>query len=535
MSSDFLTTQLEASIRHSIQSTLTGSILPDISFFWSASPVLLLLLGGMLTMLLGVFKGNPLKPCISAWYVAIASAFLATLFPILGPTSLVTAYFGSGFLLDTMSKFSFLVISLGTLFTLFAVNTTSVGRNLLRAELLSLLLFASAGLMVMCSAGDFIAFLVGLEVVSVPLYVLVGFQRKTTRSVEASLKYFLMGATAAAVMLMGAALVYASIGSLRFSDFHLLSLSLNHPFHMLGIFLILSGLAFKAAIVPFHTWAPDVYQSANSHLTGYMASLVKFSVVIVLIRLLSVTFAHNSNSILVQYFWILGALSIAVGSLFGMVNSSIKRMLAYSSIANAGYFCLGFASLATSPDSDLAKQALISYATIYAVLSMGAFTVIAWFEESNQEDILKHQLAGIGPKKPFAAFALSVFLFGFAGLPPMAGFFGKFFLIVTAIRHGLVGLSVVLVLFSVASLYYYLSVMSEIWFKPHTQHSILPSENPETDLTMRTLCLTAVIVAFAIGILGPRFAFEMDFKQATEKAYHQPKSSFILGSLVNKE
>jgi NADH-quinone oxidoreductase subunit N len=520
--SSYAVEQLEHSIQHAIQTRLWNDILPDASFYFTTSPIFLFLVGGLITMLLGVFVSDPLKPSKPSLYIAIFISFLASMAALLLPYHIPQAYLGSGVLIDDISQMSFTVISLGTLFTLFAASATKLGQQLLRSELLSLIMFSSASLMIMCSAGEFMSLFVGLEIVSVSLYILVGYQRKDLRAMEAAIKYFLLGATAAAIMLMGAAFIYASLGSLRFSDFHLLELNTRHPFALLGFFLFLCGMLFKLAIAPFHSWAPDVYQGANSHLTGYMAALVKYSTAMVLLRILSEPFALNSNQKFVNFFWVVGTLSIAVGSLYGLVHNSIKRMLAYSSVANAGYFCLAFAALCINPNSIEAKQALVSYAIIYAVLSMGAFTVIAWFEDMNREDLLKEELSGVGFKKPFAAFALSVFLLGLAGIPPLAGFFGKFFLIFAALKQGLIGFSIILVVLSCISLAYYLSIMVEMWFKPPFRHSVHNNQSAETNSALKTLTFIAVIASFLIGLMGPRYAMKINYQQAVEKPLISP-------------
>lgn len=517
MSADFMMTQLQETIKTAIQTRLWSDILPPASFYFSALPILLLLVGGLVTMILGVFKTEAEKPCYPSWYVAVFVTFAAAAMAIFSRVTTPKAFLGSGVLIDDISRTSFIVIAIGTLFTLMASSMTKVGKQLLRSELLTLILFSSAGLMVMCSAGEFLSFFIGLELTSISLYVLVGYQRKTLQALEASIKYFILGAVSAAMLLMGAALIFASIGSLRFADFSLLNISFANPFALIGVLLIFSGLAFKLGIAPFHSWAPDVYQGANSHLTGYMASLVKFSVAIVVLRILSESFGAGEKTGLIIVFWLFGAISIAVGSLFGLVHNSIKRILAYSSVANAGYFCLAFASLAADPTNVESKQALMSYAVIYAVLSMGAFTVISWLEDSNREDLLKEELAGIGAKKPFAAVTLSVFLFGFAGIPPIAGFFGKFFILLSAVNQGFIGLAVILVLFSCLSLYYYLSIMAEMWFKPATRYSAQSNQSEETNSGMKAMALIAATAAIVIGIVGPRWAINLNYTQASEK------------------
>jgi NADH-quinone oxidoreductase subunit N len=287
------------------------------------------------------------------------------------------------------------------------------------------------------------------------------------------------------------------------------------PLAVLGGILLFSGLSFKLAIAPFHSWAPDVYQASHSTLTGYMATLVKVSVGLVVLRILGSGFGQGSG-VLVMFFWLVGAFSIAVGSLFGLVHNSVKRVLAYSSVANAGYFCLAFAALAKDPSSLAAKEALVAYSVIYVILTLGAFAVIAWFEEDNREDLLKEDLAGVGKRAPFASVCLTVFLFGLAGIPPLAGFFGKFMLIGAAVSTNLIGLSIILVLFSCLSLYYYLAIMVEVWLKPENRHTIHVVKGGDFAHLPRLIGLLT-LVSLLVGIFGPRWAQLMNFNVAVEK------------------
>jgi proton-translocating NADH-quinone oxidoreductase chain N len=390
--------------------------------------------------------------------------------------------------------------------------------------MVSLLMMSSAGMMMMASSGEFLSFFVGLELTSLPLYVLVGYQKSTVTSLEGALKYFFLGATAAAIILMGMALVYLNLGTLRFEDFSALVLTKEQPFALLGMFLLLVGMGFKLALAPFHSWAPDVYQASQSTLSGFMASLVKFSVAIVLIRILGAL--NGGSAPLVWFFWIVGALSIIIGSTFGLVHNSVKRMLAYSSVANAGYLCLGFAGLANDPTDLASKQALVAYAAVYCLLSMGSFAILSWLEDGNNEDLLKEELAGLGSKNPVAAVTFTIFLFGLAGIPPLAGFFGKFMLVSSAVSQGLVGLSVVMVLASCLSLYYYLSLLVQIWFKPTSRMSIAPGD-AEDAARQNWIAVLLAAVSIVIGVVGPRWSQSLDFKVAKEST---SKSKVSMGN-----
>lgn len=493
-----------------------AEIFPSAEFYLHASPIFIILLGAVVALLVGVFRADPDKPNFPALGIALVSCVAAVIVPLVAHVRTPLAFLGSGFLADRLSQFGFIVLALGTLFTFLVASATNVGRNLLRPEMVALLMFSTAGMMIMVSAGEFMAFFVGLEITSISLYVLVGYQRADSRGLEAAIKYFLLGSTAAAMILMGMAFIYLHTGSLRWADFRHLDVSEGKPFALLGLILFVCGLAFKLAIAPFHSWAPDVYQGSHSTLTGYMATLVKFSLVMVVLRILGVGLKEPSSALAIM-FWLLGALSIIVGSLFGLVHNSIKRMLAYSSVANAGYFCLAFAALAINPGSVVAREALTAYAVVYAILNLGAFAVLAWLEEGNREDLLKEELAGLGSRNPFAAVAMSVFLVGLAGIPPVAGFFAKFMLINAAVSEGLVGLSVVLVLCSCISLFYYLSIMVEMWLKPASRNSIEHVETPMTK-SLRLLVGVAVAAAMVVGIIGPRWASSLNYRTAVEKS-----------------
>jgi proton-translocating NADH-quinone oxidoreductase chain N len=474
-----------------------------------------MLLGSIAALLLGVFRSDPDKASFTSFGVAVASVLAAVLMPFVSQLGhgAPQAYLGSGFLSDGLTQFSFAVVGLGTLATLVSAALSESGRNLLRPEMIFLLMLSSSGMMILASAGEFLGFFIGIELTSLPLYVLVGYQRKTTAALEGAIKYFFLGATAAAVILLGMAFVYLQVGTLRWEDLSAVVFDKSQPFAVLGMFLVMCGLGFKLALAPFHGWAPDVYQSSHSTLTGYMAALVKFAITIGIIRILSAFSAPSEP--LVWFFWVVGALSIVIGSIFGLVHNSVKRMLAYSSIANAGYLCLGFAALCANPQDLAAKQALVAYAAVYCLLSLGAFAVLAWLEDGNQEDLLKEELAGLGKKNPTAAVALTIFVFGLAGIPPLAGFFGKFMLIGATVQQGLLGLAVVMVLASCVSLYYYLSLLVQVWFKDEGRMTLSVFHNADFR-GQKILVSVLAAVSLVVGVVGPRWSQSLDFKVAKE-------------------
>jgi proton-translocating NADH-quinone oxidoreductase chain N len=506
----------------SIVSARLDAIFPDAEFYIQASPIFLLVIGALLALFLGIARNSdPEKPNLTSIGIIIVTLVTAVVPPFLGLNSNPKSYLADGFLSDGLTRFGYIVIVLGTLFTVLGSLVTSIGRSLLRPEMLFTLMFSSVGMMVMISSGEFLSFFIGLELMSIALYILVGYQRKNTFALEAVIKYFILGATAAGLLLMGSALLYAHTGSLQWESLKSLTGAKETALSKVGLTLLLSGLSFKLALFPFHSWAPDVYQASGSTLTGYMASLVKLSIVIVMIRILG--YIPSSYSVFLgHFFWVVGAGSIIWGSCFGLVHSSVKRIFAYSSVANAGYFCLAFVALSSDSYNVTAREALVAYTAIYALLNMGSFFVLGWLEEGHREDLLKDELAGLGKRSPFVAFAFTVFIFGLAGIPPLAGFFGKFMLINSSVSAGFVGLPVLMVLMSCVSLYYYLSLLVEIWFKEPSNYSVNPKvsvqrENFEVNLA-NGLLVFGVLASLIIGIFGPRWMSSINFVPASSSS-----------------
>lgn len=485
-----------------------ADIMPPIQFYVHAFPILIFLVAAITALLLGVFRSDPNKPSFTALGVSVAACF-AALLSFLLRTGQPTSYLAGGFLFDSLTQFGMLAVTLGTIGTISLASCTNTGRNLLRAELVALLLTASAGLMILLSAGEFLTFFVGLELTSIPLYILVGFQRHSEKGLEAAIKYFMLGAVAAAFILLGMAFIYLNTGSLHWHNLSRLVLDRNHPFAVAGMLLFASGIAFKLALAPFHMWAPDVYQGANSILTGYMAGMVKLGVVFALIRILSAGM-QDTNAYLMWIFWILSAASIAIGSLMGLVQKSVRRLLAYSSIANAGFFALAFAVLAFNPGSEVSKQALVAYSFIYSILTLGAFGVLAWLEEGHEEDVSREMLNGLGKRNPLAAVLFSIFLLGLAGIPPVAGFFGKLWILNSAMSGGLIGLAVILALFSTVSLFYYLQLITAMWFHEPTSDTAYGHLDSSVRSRMQFTLAFLALVSIVIGLIGPRWAIMLN-------------------------
>ena len=320
------------------------------------------------------------------------------------------------------------------------------------AEYYALLLLASTGMMLAASSIDLLVLYLGLELMTLCAYVLVGITRERPVSNEAAIKYFLLGSFASAVLLYGIALVYGTTGTTEFvaiaSAVSQRGLA-QHPLLLAGIALVVGGLAFKIAAVPFHAWAPDVYQGASSPVAAFLAAGSKAAGVAALIRVCLVAFAPE-QAVLSDILVALAALSMVIGSIVAVSQSNVKRMLAYSSIAHAGYALLGLI-----PGTPEGATATMTYSFVYAFMTLGSFGIVIALGERG-EDLVGYR--GLAATNPVTAGLMLLFLLSLTGIPPTAGFAAKFAVILSAVRAGYVGLAVLAVLCSVVSAFFYLRV-----------------------------------------------------------------------------
>lgn len=334
-------------------------------------------------------------------------------------------------------------------------------------ELYPLILFATTGMMFMASGTDLMTVFLGLELMSISLYVLAGFNRSNKKSSEAGLKYFLLGSFSTGFLLYGMALVYGVTGTTRIAQIAEVISQMQSPtgntMLLAGMLLILTGFAFKIAAAPFHMWTPDVYEGAPTPMTAFMSAGPKAAGFAALLRMFMVAFP----ALVVQWadlLWVLAVITMTVGNVVALRQDNIKRMLAYSSIAHAGYALVGVvAANATG------STGVLFYMLSYAFMNIGALAIVVVAGKQGEPNINVQDFAGLGHKKPVLAAAMTLFLFSLAGMPPTAGFIGKFYLFSGAIEQGYVWLAIIGVLNSAASVYYYLRVMVFMYMKPSDQ------------------------------------------------------------------
>jgi NADH-quinone oxidoreductase subunit N len=361
-------------------------------------------------------------------------------------------------LMDRLAHFLNAAVLLSALMTVLVSNRFLRNMEINHGEYYALLLASVSGMLMLTASTDLMMLFLAVELMSIPLYVLAGFRRKSLRSNEAALKYFLIGAFASGILLYGSALLYGVTGSISFDEIAA-RFDPESPIAVLAAGLLLVGLAFKISAVPFHQWAPDVYEGAPTTVTGFMATAVKVAAFGALVRVLA-TALPASSELLYPVLWVLAAGTMTVGNIMAIVQSNAKRMLAYSSIAHAGYVLVGVAV-----GTQAGYSAVLFYLLVYTFMTIAAFTVVAILARAGQERDRIADLDGLGTTRPLLAAVMAIAMFSLAGIPGTAGFMGKFYLFRAVIERGiaiadtsLVVLAILGVLNSALSLVYYLRI-----------------------------------------------------------------------------
>jgi NADH-quinone oxidoreductase subunit N len=329
-----------------------------------------------------------------------------------------------------------------------------------RGEYYSLLLFSIAGMMLMAQANDLIVVFLALELLSIPLYVLAGFARPRVESEEASLKYFLIGAFSGGFEVFGIALVFGATGTTNLSNIFaaISSHAADIPLLTMGAALILAGLGFKVAAVPFHMWVPDVYVGSPSAVTGFMTVGAKVGGFAALLRIFVSAFPSLSSD-MTMILWAISALTMFLGNVVAMAQTNIKRMLAYSSIANTGYILMAIVPYGNSAVNTGTIAAGIFYLVAYSFMTLGAWAVVIALEEPDGQGLRLDDYAGLGRKHPLLAACMTIFMLSFVGVPPTLGFMGKFYLFRIVIQGGYLGLALIGVFTTLLSAYFYLRLV----------------------------------------------------------------------------
>lgn len=434
----------------------------SINDFLAILPVLVVLVTGVLVMVADVFLPEGRKgiaALLSGLGLAAGLGAALAAVPSTG-TAFAGMVVADGFSLFLDALFAAVgLVGIGLAYDYFK------RMRLQRGEYYTLLLFSIGGMMLMGHANDLVMFFLALELLSIPLYILSGFFRTRLASQEAALKYFLLGAFSSGFVLYGIAMVFGGTASINLEEIvaAVRDGSANLTFLLVGAALLVVGFAFKVSAVPFHAWTPDVYEGAPSPLTGFMSSATKAAGFAALIRLLLVVFPALGEN-LAPVVSGLAALTMIAGNLIALVQTNIKRLLAYSSIAHAGYLLIGLVAVNSSAAGD-AVAAMLFYLVGYAIANLGAWSVVVAAEQAEGRGLELEDYSGLGRKYPWLGVAMLVFMLSFIGVPLTLGFWGKLYLFRVALESGLFGLAVIGIAASLVSAYYYLRVVVYMFFR----------------------------------------------------------------------
>lgn len=367
-----------------------------------------------------------------------------------------------------------------------------------QGEYYALLLFSTSGMMLMAAATDLIVVFLGLEIMSVALYILAGFNRRQLASAEAATKYFILGAFASAFFLYGAALTYGATGTTNLNqigDWLSRSGVSQDPMALVGLGLLLIGFAFKVAAVPFQWWTPDVYQGSPTSVTAFMSVGAKAAGFSALIRVLHSAFggvAYSADWVVAVA--ALAALTMTVGNVAALAQKDVKRMLGYSSIAHAGYILVGVAAA-----NDAGVRGVLFYLLAYAVMNVGAFAVVCAVERRNAFSTTLTEYVGLSRREPLLAMAMAVFMLSLTGAPPLVGFWGKLFVFRAAVGAGLSWLVIVGVINSAISAFYYLGVVVQMYMRSPVEEGEQPA-SVNLEAAIGTAVLLAMLVTIVLGV-----------------------------------
>lgn len=468
-------------------------VIPAINWA-SIAPELVVFITALVVLLLGAFFPRISGGLIAGTSLAGILAALAVTASLWGRSELA---FTNMVALDNYGLFFNVIFLICAALTILA----SVGyfakfaETVEHAEYYALLLFSCVGMMFMAAGTDLMTIFLGLETMSIAIYILAGFVRKDVKGNEAALKYLLLGSFSTGFLLYGIALVFGATGSTNLVVIYkyLSGADLSVPMLLFGMGFLIVGFGFKIASVPFHMWTPDVYEGAPTVVTGFMAAGVKAAAFAAFLRVFVYALPSlqpNWTSIL----WVLAILTMTIGNLAALLQENIKRMLAYSSIAHAGYIMIGMVA-ARNVEGDIGTTSILYYLLAYTFMNLGAFIIVILYGKKAEDNLNIGDYAGMGFKYPVLGATMAIFMFSLAGIPPTAGFVGKFYVFAAAVKSGFIDLAIIGVINSVLSVYYYLRVTIMIYMRD-------PAEDAPKLEFSRSAILATVIAASATMILG---------------------------------
>ena len=431
--------------------------MPEAPALLPALPELVIASVAMILLIYGVFRGDQSTRSLS-WLSVLALAVAGVTLMTLGDVRMTT--FNGQFVVDSFAQFMKWLVLIGSALAIILSLGYNERERIARFEYPVLILFATVGMLMMVSANDLISLYVGIELQSLSLYVIAAFRRDSTRSAEAGLKYFVLGALSSGMLLYGCSMIYGFTGTTGFDGLAAAFKDAGTPGVglIVGLVMMMAGLAFKVSAVPFHMWTPDVYEGAPTPVTAFFSVAPKIAAIALFVRVMVGPF----GALIDQWQQIVILISIAsmvLGALAAIWQTNIKRLLAYSSIGHVGYALVGLAA-----GTQEGVRGIAIYMAIYLAMNVGAFCCVLAMRKHGRMVEGIDDLAGLSRTSPMMAAAMAIFMFSMAGIPPLAGFFGKFYVFLAAVNAGLYMLAVIGLLTSVIGAFYYLRIVKLMYF-----------------------------------------------------------------------
>ncbi|MCU0481212.1 MAG: NADH-quinone oxidoreductase subunit N [Anaerolineae bacterium] len=493
---------------------MTIPALGDLNLY-AALPAIFLALFTTFLLIIDLFIASEHKN--NTAYLALGALGIAFIWNLLTFNNNTTAFLGM-FVADSFSGFLNMVVLIGAMLTILLSMDYLRRMGIEHGEYYSMVLFSTAGMMFMGSANNLIVIFIALELLSIPLYVMAAIRHQDVKSEESGIKYFILGAFASAFFVYGAALIYGATGTTNLPAIFtavgdIVNTGSDSIFYLVaGAALIIVALGFKVAVVPFHMWTPDVYEGAPTPVTAFMSVGAKAGGFAALLRVMVVALPSLTvNSSDAAAVWqltiaVIAALTMILGNIVAISQTNIKRMLAYSSIAHAGYILMAVAAAGSAGVGDASTRGMLVYLLAYTFTNLGAFAVVITLEKEDGSGTAIEDFVGLGKSRPFLAAMMAFFMLSLTGVPATAGFIGKFLVFGASVEAGLIWLAVIGVLTSVFSAYYYVRIIVNMYLRDTDKPAEVVGETPfvkyATYISFTAVLVLGLFPALALNLLG---------------------------------
>ncbi len=474
------------------------------------TPMIAIFLTSLIPITIKVLRGNREQNPLATLIQSLSGLLIALgLLVVVGSIADGAAAFSNALLFDPITQWmgAVAIIAAGASLVMMYENPATKGEQF--SELTFLTMSSVVGMLILVAAVDLLTVFIGLELMSLSLYLMIGMSHEEKLSKEAALKYFVLGSFASAIFLFGTAYIFGTTGSTNILNFiqDTAGLVQSNRLFLMGIAFVMLGFCFKVSIAPFHAWTPDVYQGAPTPHAAFMATAVKTVSFAAFLRLVATKSLVGSANLFDVLQW-LAVITMLVGNVGAILQNNLKRMLAYSSVAHSGYILMGLITAGVSDDGAFGASGVIFYLLAYSIMTLGSFALVAMMEKTAESITAVDDLAGLAKNRPVLALCFTVFMLSLAGLPPTLGFFSKFYLFSAAIKEGLLWLALWGVLNSVISVYYYLRPIVVMYMKEGDAQ--IAGHN--LTATTVTIYASALFIALLGFVSGPIFtAVERSF------------------------